>query len=209
MAAVTHLFRLVWGGRLFTAEQWSCSLHIDGPGPINIAASTFGAPLTAWVQRASSLISQAAKLDVVKFNEIAPATGRYVLPTTNALEQNDLGTGTLSMLPGQCAMAISLRTALARGRGHAGRFYAPVGAVTVDAEGRISAASAGGMATSAATLVNDLNDIVTSGGGRVVVFSKVAQTVEPVTGIAVGRVIDTMRSRRTSLLEDHQQTAVA
>lgn len=204
MAAVTNLYRLVWTGRLHSTESWSCSLHVDAPTGLNLAASNFLIPLAAWMTRAGSKISGQAKMDEIKFNQIDPATAKYVLPTSNTLTQDDAGTGaTTASWPPQSTVVVSTRTALDRGRGHAGRFYPPTGAAgIIGTDGRISSADANSMATSAATLLTDINALVAVGAGRVVVFSKVGQSVETVTGVRVGRVVDTMRSRRTSLPEE-------
>lgn len=209
MAPVGTLYRLVWGGRLFTDETWSCSMHVDSDSGLNLAASNFTAALVAWMERSDSQISASAQLDFVKFNQINPITGRYALPTSNNDEQLTLAAGIRPAAPGQDTVAVSLRTALARGRGHVGRFYPPTGSQTPDGlDGLITAAIATTMSTSAATLVAAVNTAV-GVGSRVVVFSKIGQSVEPVTAVRVGRVTDTMRSRRAQLRENYIQTVLA
>lgn len=201
MAPVATLYRLVWGGRLFDQESWSCSLHIGSTPGVNLAASTFSAALTAWMARASSNLSGSAKLDFIKFNQINPVTGRYSLPTSEELVQNDLAVGTVPAAFGQLSLAVSTRTALARGRGHAGRFYPPIGDVAIDTiTGLTNGTVVADVGTSAATLLRDINTSL-AGTGQLVVFSKVGQSVETITGVRVGRVMDTMRSRRRSLVE--------
>lgn len=201
MAPVAHLYRLVWGGRLYALESWSCSLNIGSDAGVNMAASTFQAALIAWMTRATSKISTAAKLDLIKFNEINPVTARYLLPTSNEVIQNDLAVGATATWPGQNTLCVSTRTALMRGRAHAGRFYPPTGALAMDPNaGSIDDVTVDAAATSAATLITAINTAL-GAGSRVVVFSKVAQTVEPVTSVRVGHVVDTMRSRRRSIPE--------
>lgn len=208
MAPVGTLHRLVWGGRLFDKESWSCSLNIGGTPAVNLAASTFQAAIGTWMATSSAKISAAAKLDFIKFNDINPVTGRYVLPISDEILQNDMATGVLAPGPGQNSIVVSTRTTLQRGRAHAGRWYPPTGGVPIVAlDGRISAADAAGMAGAARTLVNAINTAL-AGQGQVVVFSKVGQSVQPVTAIRVGRVVDTMRSRRAQLLEDASQVAL-
>lgn len=205
MAPVGSLHRLVFGGRLFDKESWSCSVNVGGTPDVNLAASTFQAAISAWVGGASSQISSAARLDFIKFNSINPVTGRYILAYSNEILQNDMAIGAKVPAPGQNTVAISLRTALARGRAHAGRFYAPTGAITITGtDGRISGIDATSLATAARAMVNGINTAL-AGQGQVVVFSKIGQSVQPVTAIRVGRVIDTMRSRRASLPEDASQ----
>lgn len=203
MATVGELHRLVWGGRLFDKESWSCSLHVNSTPGLNLAASNFQAAFVGWMQRAGSKISGGANLDFVKFNTINPVTGRYTLPISNELVSPGLAVGPAIASHGQLALAITTNTALARGRGHAGRFYAPVGQHTIDtATGLNSGADATLVLTSALTLIRDINTIV-GAGSSVVVFSKRGQSVQPVTGLRVGRVMDTMRSRRRSLPESY------
>lgn len=209
MAPVTNLYKLAFSGRLFAVESWSCSLHVDAPSGLNLAASNFLAPLQAWFGAVGTKNSVQAKLDEVKFNQINPVTARYTLPTSNNLLQMDASTGNTSAGPGQNSLVISFRTALDRGRGHVGRIYPPTGAIAVTSDGRVASADASALAGTTATLLNAINSTVAVGAGRVVVFSKIGQLVEPVTAVRVGRVMDTMRSRRASQLEDGQTTVLA
>lgn len=208
MAPVTNLHRLVWGGRLFTSETWSCSLYLGSDAGLNVAANSFVAPLTAWMLRVGSGVSNQAKLDFVKFNDINPITGRYLPGPSNELLQNDMAVGNAAAGAPQLTVAVSTRTDLPRGRAHAGRFYPPTGAVSsYDSTGRISDAAALACATSAATLLQAINGVV-GVTARVVVFSKIGQQVQVVNALRVGRVTDTMRSRRRQLAEEYKQVAV-
>lgn len=204
MAPVRTLHRLVWGGRLFDTESWSCSLHFDAQDEVTLPASVFATDLVAWMTSAGARISGSAVLDFIKFNRIAPATGRYFNQQSNTHDQLDMATGTVERGEGQISVAVSTRTALARGRGHAGRFYPPTADLPIQIDGRITALLAQDMANAAAALISGLNDTTLAEGGQAVVFSKVAQTVEPILSVRVGRVPDTIRSRRSSLVEDPQ-----
>lgn len=211
MALIPHLYRLVWSGSLFALEGWSCSMHITSDAGINLASSNFLIPLDAWFVRPESLLSSAAKLTTVKFNEINPVTGLYtgfsaVNPDTVVDDTPPVGGNGPGM--GQLSLAVTTTTALKRGRGHAGRFYPPTGLLNIGAtDGRITSAQASDNAISAATLIRDINTVV-GAGSRCVVFSKAGQLAQDITGVKVGRVVDTMRSRRTSLLEEHVPAAL-
>lgn len=208
MAPVSELHRLVWGGRLFTNESWSCSLHVNSVPGLNLAASNFQTAFVAWMGRGTSRVTTAASLDFIKFNTINPVTGRYTLPYSNELVSQNLAAGLAVATHGQLALAVSTTTALARGRGHAGRFYSPAGVFTVDGTtGQINATEATGVLNSALTLCRDVNTIL-GAGSSLVVFSKIGQSVQPITGIRIGRVMDTMRSRRRSLNEDYLKGAL-
>lgn len=203
MAPVQKIYRLVWGGRLFTTEGWSCSLSIASGTGFNLAASNFKVLLSAFMARSGTIFPSSARMDFIKCNELNPMTRKYVLQTSNSYFQNDMVIGASTVGPGQAAMAVSTRTALARGRAHAGRFYLPIGNVPVDVgSGQVPASVTGAMATSAWSMITDVNNLV-GVGSSVAIFSSVGQTVEPVNGVKVGRVVDTIRSRRSSLAEDY------
>lgn len=209
MAEIVQLARLVWSGTLFTGESWSCSVHLAGPiGPL-VPATTFEPAIKAWMTRPTSHLSGAARLTEIKFNSIDPVTGKYALPTSNNATVFPDVAGTENSAPGQLSLVVSTRTVLARGRGHAGRFYPPSGnpdSGVSTAAGQVTVAVAGDCAASASTLLTAIN--VATADFRVVVFSKAGQSVEPVTAVRVGRVYDTMRSRRSSLDENYQSAVV-
>lgn len=217
MAPISQLRRLVFGGRLFDTEGWSCSLHLDGP-TVNgsIDAVTFKPALTAWFTAPNSLISAAAKLDYIKYNRVVPfilpngkTSMRYQDDVTNEHQQMDMGTGAREIGPPQNSVAISLKTGVARGRAHMGRFYPPHGAIPLSSDGRLSASTASSIAVLAATLIRELNAVVAiESGSAVVVFSNLGQIVNNVQTVSVGRVVDTMRSRRTSLPEQPSEAPV-
>lgn len=210
MAPVQNLYRLVWGGRLFTSEQWTCSLHLDADILNGHTADHFQPALVDWMTRATSYISVAAKLDFIKYNRVVPfvlpngkTSMRYALQDTEQILQDDMAVGTTVQGPGQLTLAVSLRTALSRGRAHAGRIYPPTGGLGVEADGRVGTNVTNAAAISYATLIRDINAVVAlDGTASVVVFSNVGQVVQNVQSVRVGRVLDTMRSRRTSLAEE-------
>lgn len=202
MAPVVNLARLVWSGTLFTNESWSCSLHFHNTGSaVPMPASAYSAAIEAWMTRVTSHISAAAQLKEVKFNKIDPTTGKYTSQTSNNHVLVSVIKGAQLSAPGQISLAVSTRTALTRGRGHAGRFYPPNGmpqAIGV-ADGTATASFAEAIGDSAATMIDALHAVDPM--FRAVVFSKAGQSVEVITHLAVGRVWDTMRSRRRSLPE--------
>lgn len=211
MAPRNVLHRLVWGGRLYTDEAWTCSVHIDANEILAQAAEDFKAAIAAWVGRADSQLSGAAKLDFIKFNRLLPfvlpngkTSMRYALSTTNEHQELAMANGAGTAGPPQLSTALTFRTGISRGRASKGRIFPPSGQPGLGADGRISASDAGFIAASGATLIRELNAVVAGPGtASVVVFSNIGQLVENVQSVAVGRVVDTMRSRRTSLNEEH------
>jgi len=127
----------------------------------------------------------------------------------------------------QSTLAVTLTTALPRGYASKGRLYLPPSAnyTPTVADGKISAALAGEYAASLKRLINAINADPLI--GNVAVFSrgrgvpsydpdtnKITYTypnagaVNNVTGVRVGRVVDTQRRRRRQLTEDPQVVAL-
>jgi hypothetical protein len=126
-----------------------------------------------------------------------PAThvpGIYTYPTPL------VGSATGAGLP-QATMCVTLHGTVPRGRGSRGRFFCPpfAGGVAV-ADGRLTAAQADAIETLAHDWLVSLN--AQPMVDNVCVFSGLgAGLSSPVIGVSVGRVVDTMRSRRRSIPE--------
>lgn len=209
MAYPGNFFRLVCSGKLVGSETFSYGLTFakeftTGSSPDEVPAGVVDA-VTAFHSNANIGIGNAAVLTTIKFNEI-DTSGRYANSGETVLHEFDPGvpgTGNTSMPP-QVALAITLRTAKTRGRAHAGRFYIPLLSHSIGTDGRLSAAQASQIGERATTFLNDLNTAL-AGIGRLAVVSDVGTGAQNnVTHIEVGRVLDTMRSRRRSLEEDRQ-----
>jgi hypothetical protein len=217
MAVIGHLHKIVCGGKLSATETWSMSFHYLRPDdpPLTIAGSLVNA-FSEWFARDTSYINKLATIDYVKANELNPLavanTGGKPpsLPFTRYLDQNAVNE--IYFTPGfpasamavyglpQGTQAVSLQTALRRGPAHAGRFYPPT-CSPVMIDGRVAAAETALQAGSASQLISDING---SNAGKVVVFSQIGPVTNDVTGVRVGRVVDTQRRRRRNLLEDYQ-----
>lgn len=208
MVVAGLLYRLSWGGRLYTTDEWSNSMYLFTATSIPLMPSAYEPALRTFHTNTSINAQNQAFLDFIKLNEIDPVTAKYksvVDSFTHVLVNPPAGPSTLNG-PAQIAMAIGLTTVAARGRGHAGRIYVPVYSGGASADGRISAASALACANGAKTLVNAINAL--NVGARVVIFSKAAQIVRDVNGTRCGRVVDTQRRRRSSLDEDYQRVTL-
>jgi hypothetical protein len=100
--------------------------------------------------------------------------------------------------PLQTAIVVSLQTARPGATGK-GRFYLPFPAWTLGAtDHRVTTPDAGDLATKAAAFITQLNGIAED----VAVVSSYGYTSR-VTGVRVGRVADTMRSRRSQGIEGY------
>lgn len=200
---------LQWGGKLPGNETWSCSMRMaltGGAVVIDDAKLTAAAnAITAYHQNAASFISVFAKLSFVKLNAV-DVDGHYVTNPTNEKILADLGGGSAQAapsFPNQVAWAVTLTTGFSRGLAHKGRFYNPLPIPAVGVDGLTTAGNATSVKNTATTLLGALNAI--DPGLQVAVFSRKAgaPTHRLVTGIQVGRALDTQRRRRRKLMENY------
>lgn len=153
--------------------------------------------------RTATLLNSAAILETVKFAFIG-ANGKY---TRDPYIANVVDTpGAIAGIPPapQVALAVSLGTAR-RGPTGRGRFYLPLPASPPSAgDFTIPVGDANSVRDSAATFLNDLNNMPALDvfDYRVVIISSKGYS-SVVTNVRVGRVLDTIRSRRTQLPESY------
>jgi hypothetical protein len=151
----------------------------------------------------------AAKLTSIKLNRIGP-DGHYVDQDAkeHVYPSPVAGAGTGNIAP-QLSLVATLGTAIERGRGSKGRMYlAPTDRIQIGADGRISQTHATDTANGVKILIDSLNARYTLVGRCGVASDAGAGRFEHITRIGVGRVVDTMRSRRSSLLEDRQEVTL-
>lgn len=199
--------RLVASGTLFGIEQFSWSLSLvpdfaDGPPEPGPDAVPQGVVDAVAALHTSARISQAARLTALKLNMIGE-NGRYLSQSETVWHDYGapgLAGGGGNYFPPQVALAVSLLTDSSRGRAHAGRFYLPTPAAGIEGDGRWGAGPATEVAASVTTMLDAINGAVS--GYTVGVASDIGTgTFRRCTGIRVGRTLDTIRSRRTSLPE--------
>ena len=199
--------RLVFGGPLYVNEEWACSLslaHIgtgDGGSPGTVDPGIVTA-IKEYV--AGNYVAAGASLTWIKYNLI-DVDGHYA-DTTSTVRWDETGTpthgnGVPAPIP-QATIVVSLMTANARGLAHTGRFYSPGFAGVIEDDGRTNISRATVVAESATAMLDGINAVDDT--YRVAVVSKVGTGHQNhVTHVRVGRVIDTMRSRRSSLPEGY------
>lgn len=210
--------RLVLIGSLYS-DQFNTTLNI-----VPSALGELGMPevspanLTAVAARVATWFASSAtgpgigiigacKLESIKLNRIG-ADGHYVDPETREhvyptpISGNLIGT---QVFPQLTAVA-TLRTAIPRGRGSTGRMYIPPSnaVAAAGADGRMSVGAAAAHAAGVKALIDSLNTEYTLIGRVGVASNAGSGRFEHVTRVEVGRVGDTMRSRRSSLVEDYQ-----
>lgn len=199
-------FRGVFGTLANPYEEWTFRLNdvgiagaSDDLAAIAQVASQRFSETAAQTGGIRSIIRTHAVLTEVKCADIG-ADGKYTrdpgLAFVNIAGQS---TGGAVQAP-QVALAVSLVTAR-RGPSGRGRFYLPAPAFAVVPEtGRISIPDADEASAKAAAFVKDLGNI--PGMGKMAVTSSKGFS-SVVTAVRVGRVMDTIRSRRTSIAEDY------
>ena len=203
---VAHLY-LQWGGTLPGGDEWSCGLRMQpvGQGVANNTQARLDAAAAAvhvFHGTVNTAISPRAILTFAKLNAIG-VDGKYIAQTTlEHLFPNEGGVGTEAKTPpNQVALAISLTTGFSRGPAHRGRFYLPLPCMTPGLDGRITVADRNNVHDAATDFLTALNAV--DAGFKVAVMSRKqgAAIGRNVTGIEVGRVLDTQRRRRNKLVE--------
>lgn len=214
--------RLVMIGSLYNAEQFNMTLSIVpsalgelGMPPVDAPTlAAVAANCSAWFSSTTAgsgpSFQSEHKLVSIKLNRLG-TDGRYVdaVAREHVYPTPISGGGSVpsGKMPPQVSTVISLRTALERGRGSKGRIYLPatVASSGVATDGRITAANALVNANAVKSLINSLNATYTLIGKVGVASNAGSGRFEHITRVAGGRVLDTMRSRRSSLVEDHQE----
>lgn len=198
--------RLVVSGQLYLTESfsWGFALIDNGEGPQG-PPETINSTIISAIQAYHTSVggpAASARLQTIKMNQIG-TDGRYLQQETVRHDYVPDVPGTGSGFPApQVALAISLDTALRRGRAARGRFYMPVPTSAIDSAGRISSGAAQAHAAAATTMLNAVAGSLV--GWRVGVVSDIGVGAqEPVTNVRVGRVLDTIRSRRRSIPEEY------
>lgn len=212
---------LQWGGTLPGGEIWSCGLRmaalgsiIGGTFPLNggdieTYLDKYVIDIKAFHQRATTAIGPRALLNFVKLNKIG-LDGHYVDSDTHVrFFANVAGGGVTSNVhPNQVALAVSLTTDVDRGPASKGRIYLPLPALLVETDGLISIANITPIVASWRTFLEALSDAPGLDNGEtpeVVVMSRKAgaPAARTVTGVRIGRVLDTQRRRRNALKENY------
>lgn len=211
---------ITWGGDLPGGEAWSNSLRVaeteeTAPFTNDTAGwdmqgflDFYTGILQAHHNNGGAMISNRCKLKWVKFNRV-DINGRYVDQVTfrNDFAAVDGGTSG-NVHPNQIACAITFTTDVTRGPANKGRLYAPMPAVAIGTDGMMSAGDADNLKDRYRSLVEDLSDIPgldTAAGPNVVVMSRKGSGLRTrrVSGLRIGRVLDTQQRRRRSLPENY------
>lgn len=112
-------------------------------------------------------------------------------------------------LPPSCAVVLTLDTG-GRGRSRFGRMYLPLLKVLMTNEGTIGEGQQLEILNSCATLLRNMSNLpgIDGGAGIVVASNAGGGALKDVQSIRVGRVVDTMRSRRRSMDESYRSVTL-
>lgn len=213
MAFPTRHLLVNLSGRLRGNETWSISYRMTDPHPIGDRAAheellegVATVTKAAWPEAGAG---SPAVLDLIKVNEIRP-DGKYAQAYTllEDIPAPGLSPTQSTTFPNQVAVVITLETGATRGLAHRGRLFLPVPIGVIGTDGLITTQIANFLATQWKAYFDAINAL--PGGPQVVVASNVREgAMRPVTAVSVGRVLDTVRSRRTSLREERSIVALA
>lgn len=224
MAYTNAFHRLVLSGSLYS-ETFSTTLAVaraEDMSPVDnvllgqlwpIVGTWFGSVGTNGPQFTSN-----CRLLEFKVNRI-DVDGHYADPLsfTHDYGSGVVGGSAFSVAP-QLTPVATLNTGVTRGLAHKGRMYLPpaLGYYIPGTDGRADVVDAQRISRAVSTLINSINGAYSTWGGggdfngRVSVVSAVRTGAwHLVTSVETGRVIDTMRSRRSSLDENYQPSSVA
>lgn len=174
----------------------------------NFVGDWFNNPMTSGSETGIAITNQ-ARLTSVKVNRIG-TDGRYVDPETKEHVFTTPPTGSLSStIPPQLTLAVTLRGANERQRAGRGRMYPPPSSASssVNTDGRVGTSTALSHAKGMLFLLSGLNDVYLTAGVNAVAGIASHQgtgAFQAVSQVSVGRVVDTIRSRRNKLAEDPQ-----
>jgi hypothetical protein len=220
MAYPPHVL-LSWGGSLHGVEIWSNSLRLEPNASQTLSEDDLDAFLAELVPDLNAFHSQTffhtgSKLEYVKANRIGP-DGRYLSTTTSHtlfLGTPIVGTGG-DAHPAQVSCVATLMTNAQRGLANKGRLYfggLARSAFTVDpANGLIPVAQRDAFALHVKNFLNNINNapgLDAAGPGMDASVISPGAGARPgiarkVSGVRVGRVLDTQRRRRNALPESY------
>lgn len=219
MAYIPH-YRATFKGDFRSAptaepfEQWNFSIALKSGGSLstssmqdkaNDLADDLNGLRTAMVSSwASNTFVSEVRLDSVG------ADGKITRdPVFAQVGTNGVAGGGTPKLPPSCAVVITLDTRV-RGRSRFGRFYLPLLGIQANADGVMPSTDQTNILNAAQTFVNNVSNAPGSDDGfGVVVASGVGEgSLNEVQAIRVGRVIDTMRSRRRSMDEAYMVATI-
>ena len=210
MAYPKQFIKFSFGGELPGGETWTNSLNLEylfldennivddamldnWLNDMTLALETFYTAMDPYISGYTSLTwSKVA---------IIGTDGKYTrAPASRPIVGQSGGSG-VNQMPNQVALVLSMQTDVWGKRAKNGRIYLAGLSMSLDDSGRIIVSEQQAIVGIFRKFIEDLNEAASRWvfPGHVVVASAVgAGQIEPVARVRVGRVLDTIRSRRTS-----------
>lgn len=192
------------------SEQWQFTLRIN-PGSTDTvsqaqcdAAYTLAAALFANVTFSMKSVHHFLGVKLAPIGTDGKYVPGEIAYVKQAAPVNGPGTAG-DPWPGQCAVAITLRTVFPRGRASRGRFYLPGMQGVIGSDGRLASGRPAAMLGPLVTFLQGLNGVTNL--GTVQVMSRIGGEHATVNSIECGSVVDTQRRRRRSLAEGPRASA--
>lgn len=216
---------LTWGGTLPGGESWSNTMRMaeteetvganDAAGwDMEELLGHYSTVINAYHGNAGIGIHTLCKLTYVKFNRV-DVNGHYIDPTTYRADFAPVSGGLATVqYPNQITLAVTLTTAISRGKASKGRIFQPMPAYGLAADGMLSVGSVTNVKEQWKAFIEALSDVPgvdTSSSPGACVMSKVGSTgvrTHRISGVKVGRVYDTQRRRRRNLPEAYEAIVV-
>jgi hypothetical protein len=203
------IYRLTQQGHLLNGEVWNCTLHIS-------QITGEGAALLVTCLEAVTLLWQGPPTPANSIQQLIPTTvgvdelvldeidfnGKNIDQHRSALSLD--GTNVNDVLPYQCSVAVSTRTALPTRAGR-GRFFLPAFALDQAVGGLLDAAAQPQIARAAKAMIDHIN--LSSFG--CVIWHKATDSFDAITSVDVGNVFDTQRRRRNQITETRVSASIA
>lgn len=215
-AHVKTTFTGVFGNITSPVEQWSFSINTaDGVFVNQVDRENVAEAIAdAWGLRMAVLHPPHVHLTRVRVAQVA-AGGLVSKTVDGAYQQGDWegdkqGSGVSQVLPIQTAVVVSLGSNRSGPSGK-GRFFLPAPSASIgSSDFRMTQEATDLILARSVALLGDIDGILGSstGGSGAPVIVSTKGFVSPVTNVRVGRVMDTMRSRRSSQLEGYVETPV-
>lgn len=196
-------------GDAFTGQEiWQTSLRLDSTSEPNLdQLESYAEAYAAFHAASGAGIGNAARFLAVK-GALIGADGKYPndYESLEYVRPTPLPGGGPGIGIPQLSTVLTLNTTRSRGLGSVGRMFPPPTAFSPQPDGRMSQGTAETLAGLGAALISDMN---AAAPGDVTVFGQTGSgTAFPVTGVRVGRVIDTQRRRRNALVEDYVEATL-
>jgi hypothetical protein len=204
------LWKIAYTGNLPGGDVFQHGIHLstDDGVLISAVATQAVAAHTALLTTASGL-QTLYRTDMqwagVIVEEIAVADGSVI--QTDVVTVSRAGTNANPMLPSECAICVTFRTATITRSGR-GRWYLPAPSTNeLTTTGRLISGALTALVTSHSAFFTALQ--ATLPGGNAVVYSKHDAAAYPITSFDVGDVVDAQRRRRNKLVESRAGATVS